>query len=456
MSRLWKKRSAIALVWLFALLFTLVPAFSLQTVAAETEALESTEAVETEAVTDGVVYDVIIEDTGNLFTDKEKEKLLPYFEPLLKYGHVALLTTVDTELTSPEYTENFYKTHWDHEPAAIMLIDLANGFLRFNNREGMVDVLDNDKIKPINDRVIDYASDKEYYLCIRNACLAMTAVLDGASPEDAIAYAESYQEEPEILTYTNSETQYQVVIQDDAELLSDEQRADLMEQMKEITAYGHVAFVTTEHNDHTAEQYCNYIINTYFGKQKVSVTMVLIDMENRYIRVQSDGEINEIVDDDYADTITDNIYKYASNKDYYGCAKEAFTEILALLQGESIAQPMKYISNALLALILAVLIMFVVVTIAVRQAAPSNDQMIEYIEHSLEITDLTKKIIKSRVPKYTPSSSSSSSSGGWFSGGSGSSGSSGSSSWSSSSSSHSSSSGSSYSRGSGSGGQHKF
>ena len=49
----------------------------------------------------------------------------------------------------------------------------------------------------------------------------------------------------------------------------------------------------------------------------------------------------------YADSITDNVYTYASNRDYFSCAAKGFERELNLLKGQKIRQPMKYISNAL-------------------------------------------------------------------------------------------------------------
>lgn len=87
----------------------------------------------------------------------------------------------------------------------------------------------------------------------------------------------------------------------------------------------------------------------------------MIDMDNRNIWIHSNGAIYRTITKSYADTITDNVYTYASAQDYYGCASEAYTQMATLLAGRRIAQPMKYISNALLALIIALLINYFVV-----------------------------------------------------------------------------------------------
>ena len=46
--------------------------------------------------------------------------------------------------------------------------------------------------------------------------------------------------------YTNPDTNYQIVIIDDLDLLTDEEEKMLVEDMKPVTAYGNAAFWTTE------------------------------------------------------------------------------------------------------------------------------------------------------------------------------------------------------------------
>lgn len=251
----------------------------------------------------------------------------------------------------------------------------------------------------------------------------------------------------------NQDMEYDVVIEDAANLLSDEEREELIEAMKPVAEYGHVAFITTLQNPGTAEAYCHKVYDRYWGADPVSAAVFLVDMDNRYVRLQCDGYIYSIVDDNYCDTITDNVFKYAREGDFYSCAEQAFVQVGTLLSGQRIAQPMKYISNALLALISAVLLMFLYVRIVTRQKAPSDDEMLNYIIYHCDIEEPKKKYLGKKKIESTSSGggiffgSSGSSSDGYSSGSS-------SSSWSSGSSSSSRSSGSSHS--SGGGGQHRF
>ena len=139
------------------------------------------------------------------------------------------------------------------------------------------------------------------------------------------------------ILYTNSDTGYQVHIEDDAELLSQEEIESLAQQMQGITAYGNAMFKTIDENYTSTDNFARAYYRECFGN--TSGTMFLIDMDNRNIWIRNDGWISRIITNAYSDTITDNCYRYASRKDYYGCAREAFAQIEALLNGQIIASP---------------------------------------------------------------------------------------------------------------------
>ncbi len=160
------------------------------------------------------------------------------------------------------------------------------------------------------------------------------------------------------LTYRNPDTGYQAIIRDDANLLTDEEENDLLGYMKPLTRYGHVMFASTSSNSKSAGTYAKDTRIAQFGH--VSSTIFLIDMDNREVYIQSEGAINRVITSRIAYSITDNVYRYATNGSYYTCARNAFEQELTLLEGGRIAQPMKYISIALFSLIAAVYINFLI------------------------------------------------------------------------------------------------
>ena len=137
-----------------------------------------------------------------------------------------------------------------------------------------------------------------------------------------------------------------------------------------------------------------------FG-HKVSGVIFLVDMSRRKLVIHTDGDIEKTVTADYADTITDNIYRMASDGDYYACASEAFSQIQTLLAGGKIRQPMKHTSNALLALTLALFICYLYMKgrskTASEKAQPKADPVFKGEISNIDIIPgkLTSRVIQS-------------------------------------------------------------
>lgn len=214
--------------------------------------------------------------------------------------------------------------------------------------------------------------------------------------------------------YTNPDTGYSVVVEDDAGLLTEEERSELAEAMQRVTAYGNAAFKTVTENGSTTESFARSYYRELFGTE--SGTLFLIDMDNRNIWIFSDGAIYKTVTSSYADTVTDNVYRYASSGDYYTCGAKAFEQIYDLLEGNRIAQPMKYISNALLAVILSLLINFGLVRYFSKLKNPGEGEILKSIEKKFTYTEPVATYTHTSK-RYDPvSSSSGGSSGGGSSG----------------------------------------
>lgn len=192
-------------------------------------------------------------------------------------------------------------------------------------------------------------------------------------------------------------------------------------QMQEITSYGNAAFKTVDSDVWDTESYARQYYKEQFGTG--SGTLFLIDMDNRNIWLHSDGNIYKVITTSYANTITDNVYRYASDGEYYECAAHTYDQILTLLKGQKIAQPMKYISNGLLAVILALLLNYGLVSFFARIRKPSRKELLENGRNHFHYTQ-PKAFFVRESRTYNPVSSDSSS-GGSSGGGGSSSGSSG-------------------------------
>lgn len=225
-----------------------------------------------------------------------------------------------------------------------------------------------------------------------------------------------YAAEELYLEWENEQTGFQVLIEDDANLLVNEEREALLEEMKGITQYGHAIFKTVDENSSSVGGYAERFYQSKFGRD--SGTIFLIDMDNRKIWIYSDGEVYKVITKSYADTITDNVYRHASAADYYYCASKAFQQITELLSGHRIAQPMKYISNFLLSLVVGLLINFGIATFLSKAWNAEDKELLSVAKNELRCINRENILVHSESI-YSPVSSSSGGSSGGSGGGGG-------------------------------------
>lgn len=224
--------------------------------------------------------------------------------------------------------------------------------------------------------------------------------------------------------YTNPDTNYVVYMNDEYDLLSDEEESELINEMIPLTEYGNAGFLSCENNSESTSQYSARVYSSLFGTE--SGTLLVIDMGQRMLYIKSNGAISEIVSNAYSNTITDNIYRYASDGDYYTCASKAYSQVYTLLSGGKIAQPMRYISAALLALVLGLMINYLIVRTVSKPRKADTEEIIDAANVDFRLRDPAAR--HSHTTKvYSPVRSSSGGGGsrgggGGFSGGGGSGG----------------------------------
>ncbi|MBR4177966.1 MAG: TPM domain-containing protein [Bacilli bacterium] len=212
--------------------------------------------------------------------------------------------------------------------------------------------------------------------------------------------------------YTNPKTGYKVIIEDDANLLSESEEESIQIKMIEFTEYGNIVLKTTDNNSYSTSGFAEQYYHTLFGTQ--SGSLFLIDMDNREIFIFSDGNNFNIITSSKAYSITDNVYRYASKKDYYQCSSEAFDQMLALLKGNKIMEPMRYISNILISITSAAFLTYFFVVSKSKIKRPSNKEILSTCKVDFQIGEINA--VKSGTTKeYRPVSDSSS--GGHSSGG---------------------------------------
>lgn len=215
--------------------------------------------------------------------------------------------------------------------------------------------------------------------------------------------------------YINDETNFTASIEDNANLLSIEERVKLFEEMKPLTKYGHIAFISTANNSSSVEYFADSYYHSHYGTE--SGTIFIIDMSNRKIYIFSDGANYRTVTESKAYSITDNTYRYATDKEYYNCASYSFKQIYTILDGGKIAEPMRYTSNIFIALTLSFFFSFLYILGKSRIAKASDRSIVDNCDIDFKIGETSAyKTGQHRV--YSPQSSGSSGGGGGGGGGS--------------------------------------
>lgn len=207
-------------------------------------------------------------------------------------------------------------------------------------------------------------------------------------------------------TVKTSEKEYQIVIEDDAELLTDGEEKELRGEMSKLSEYGNVLFLTT--NEKIKGKSLKYIQDYYYLKFKNEAGVAFyIDMSNRQICACATGGLDKIITSSKCNTITDNIYRYASKEKYYECASKAFEQMHTLLIGGKIQENMKYICNAFLAVMISVFATYTLYNMITGNKKASNNDLIRECEVDLQHSAIS--VVKSGTHRvYSPQSSGSS------------------------------------------------
>ena len=166
----------------------------------------------------------------------------------------------------------------------------------------------------------------------------------------------------------NDDTGYTLVIQDDAGLIDSAELEKIKESMRGVLEYADAGFLTvpsTGSRTNSATKAQEWGDKT-FGPY-ARFTVFIIDMANRHLDIYASKPLANVLTAAEENTIADNIYRSASNGRYADCAAEAFTQIGKVLRGEKIAMPMKYISNALIAAIAALIATYLLISSFARK-----------------------------------------------------------------------------------------
>ena len=219
----------------------------------------------------------------------------------------------------------------------------------------------------------------------------------------------------ETMTRPNEETGFRAVIDDSAGLLDTAEYEGVLNTMMPITEFCNAGFYTCSgtSKDYVMDKAKAWAANE-FG---TSCTLFIIDMATRQLAVWSSTDILKTLTQAKAYTITDNIYSYASRKQYAACAESAFNQMYRVLKGEKVTGPMRLVSNALLALLAAILLAYLFISARLEQEVKVSMPDIVTATAGAGAVIAAKKLTKKIM--HTSSSGGGFRGGGGFSGGGG-------------------------------------
>lgn len=212
-----------------------------------------------------------------------------------------------------------------------------------------------------------------------------------------------------------------VVIIDQANLLTSQEEQSLLEQLQQMDDSYNYLIVTEDNYVSSMQREMEGLYRENFGADSPGAAFV-INMDIREIYSGASGSLKEKLSDDDALDVTNNTYKYASDGDYYKCISETYKDYDRLINDAPIRRTMRYVVAVLVGLILGFLIMYIVMVSSRRISLPRGTapaQMKNSVNVNAILVGATIPTIMNVIVHKTRHQSSGGSSGGGSHGGGG-------------------------------------
>ena len=213
---------------------------------------------------------------------------------------------------------------------------------------------------------------------------------------------------------TNASSGYKYVVSDAAELLSDGEKEELLSTLELCSEFGNAGFFSVNEYASSPDAYASSLYHSLYGTS--SGTIFVINMRIRKITVFSDGSNYSKITTNKAESIVSNVYRYASNENYFACANNAFKQVYQLLSGKTIFEPMKMVSNLFISITIATFICYIYILSTSKIKKAKDKELFSGINKDLMLSNIN--IVKTGTREvYNPPSDSGGSSGGGGGGG---------------------------------------
>ena len=212
------------------------------------------------------------------------------------------------------------------------------------------------------------------------------------------------------------DNRYEMIIDDEADLLIPEEEKMLLNRMQPLTRYGTVVFWTTNRMTGGSESMARDYLSSHVSSNiRFSCTVFMINMSTRQLWIECRGAMLDSFGMNNSYTVTGNVAYKATAQRYYDCADEAFRQMNEIMKGGRILSPMRYLCSVLIALALALLLAYRKVR-SVMQPSLRTEDIADAVHTDMWINVVTANLI--RETKKAKSSGSSCSGGSSCGGGS--------------------------------------
>lgn len=209
----------------------------------------------------------------------------------------------------------------------------------------------------------------------------------------------------------NERTGYDAVIVDEADLLSSSEETKLLDEMYPLTEYANIAVYTVSTST-TMKDYerARQKRVELFGTD-ANAAIFTIDMYLRRIVIQRRGNMEKFFNNSRANNITNNVASLATQKKYYSVCSTAMRQMLAVIEERNVPEPMRYLSNAVIALMLGCITAFAIAVLtssSIRKKKAAETSVVRLTAPLAITVDSYQRIRKRTVTVSTSSDSSSS------------------------------------------------
>ena len=155
------------------------------------------------------------------------------------------------------------------------------------------------------------------------------------------------------ISYSAKAAASNVYIADDAKLLTEDERDDLQKYLESLDGNLNYVAVTTEENDfgRSTDEILESYYNNKYDDTQAGIAFI-IDMYHREIILSGYGDTRFLLKKSDEQDVTDNVYRYAMNGEYYDCMLNAFEQADVIVNDGFVLRPMRIIVTALISLII--------------------------------------------------------------------------------------------------------